>query len=317
MSELVSDRFGVVHEKEHDRRAKRLIVLSIFGPLVGSLYAVIGPPSVKPTWLTAMVFLPLFIGTALGINLGLHRYFTHVSFKTHRWVRFLIATFASFAIQGPIAIWVANHRRHHRFTDRPGDPHSPYLYEDQPFHSRLAGFWHAHLLWLFRPGVSDVRRYAKDILADPITRWQSRYYWLMCVCSLGIPTVIGYWLNGSDEAVRCFLWGGCVRVTVLNEVTRAVNSYCHMFGTKEVEARDESRNIPWSFCLWFGEGLHSYHHKYPSSAVMEPAVFDPVGQVILIAQRAGLVWDVRRTKTESYPAPSAQKSEAENRAGQG
>jgi fatty-acid desaturase len=93
-------------------------------------------------------------------------------------------------------------------------------------------------------------------------------------------------------------------VTTLHEITRAVNSFGHMFGQKERGARDESRNNAWLFWLWLGEGLHGFHHRHPVAAVMEPVRFDPIGQLILVLQRLGIVWDVKRA---SLPAVSSDE----------
>jgi hypothetical protein len=114
------------------------------------------------------------------------------------------------------------------------------------------------------------------------------------VLALGLPAVAGSCLGGVNEAIRCFLWAGCVKVTTLHEITRAVNSFGHMFGRKERGAKDESRNNPWLFWLWLGEGLHGFHHRHPLAALMEPVSFDPIGLLILVLERLGIVWDVRR-----------------------
>jgi stearoyl-CoA desaturase (delta-9 desaturase) len=280
-----SDEFGVIHDARLSRHARLRVAWSIVTPWVGVLCIVAAWPLTAPTVWTAAVFAIFFIATALGIMLGLHRYFTHKSFKTSITVRALIATFASFAMQGPISVWVADHRRHHRFSDQPGDPHSPYWRGKQKITSRVAGFWHAHVLWLFDTGVTDIRRYAPDIADDPIAGWQSRHYWLITVFSLLLPAAVGAIAAGTAEALRCLLWAGCVRVAILHETTWAVNSFGHMLGDKEPGARDESRNNPWSFWLWFGEGLHSFHHTHPSIAVNEPSHLDPIGLLLLALER--------------------------------
>jgi stearoyl-CoA desaturase (Delta-9 desaturase) len=296
------DAFGVIHDRARDRRAQLRIAMSIFIPLMGSMYGLFTWPRWAPTKTTDVVFAIWFVCTAVGINLGLHRCFSHAAFKTSSVARCVIATWASFAMQGPIVVWVADHRRHHRFTDRPGDPHSPYWNGKVPIRSKVAGFWHAHFQWMFRGGITDESRYAADLLSDRVVAWQSRWYGLMCVLSLATPGLLGYALGGPAEAMRCFLWAGCPRVTVLHEITRAVNSYGHMFGAKDPSSRSESRNNAWAFWLWLGEGLHSFHHRHPRAAIMQPTAFDPVGQLVLALERAGLVWDVRRASSPTRGA---------------
>src|SRR5918999_5085220 len=73
------------------------------------------------------VFAILYVATGLGVTVGYHRHFTHRSFKTKRAVRVVLAVLGSAAVEGPVVSWVADHRKHHRFSDQEGDPHSPHV----------------------------------------------------------------------------------------------------------------------------------------------------------------------------------------------
>ena len=85
--------------------------------------------------------LSFYVFAGLGVTIGYHRYFTHQSFETNRFVRGLLAVAGSMAVQGPVITWVADHRRHHAFADKEGDPHSPHLDEGSRREGRRAGAW--------------------------------------------------------------------------------------------------------------------------------------------------------------------------------
>jgi stearoyl-CoA desaturase (delta-9 desaturase) len=286
----------VVVDAGLERRRVSSNAMSIFVPLTGLVIALLGPPTLRPTALTWSVFVVFFLATVLGVMLGLHRYFTHGAFKTVPVFRALLGVLGSWALQGPLLTWVADHRRHHKYADRQGDPHSPYWREEHRFRSRVAGLLHAHFLWMLRPGVTDARHYAPDILNDRTTRWLSQAYPLVAASSLAAPALVGYIAAGFDEAIRCFLWAGCFRVVALQQFTWAVNSFGHMFGAHEETSRDESRDNAWTLVVLGGEGLHNYHHRYPYAAINAPVYFDPLGVLVICLERVGLVWDVRRVR---------------------
>jgi stearoyl-CoA desaturase (delta-9 desaturase) len=103
--------------------------------------------------------------STLGVTIGYHRYFTHGAFKAKRGLRVALAIAGGRAAQGPVIGWVADHRRHHAFSDREGDPHSPWLFGTSPM-ALARGFWHAHMGWLFGRDNTNVDRFAPDLLAD-------------------------------------------------------------------------------------------------------------------------------------------------------
>lgn len=286
-------QLGIITEARPVLENRLLNAVSIFVPLAGSAAAIALWPSLAPTSATGWVFAAFFTAEAIGIGIGLHRYFTHHAFDTGPVVKAVLAVFGSWAMQGPIDRWVADHRRHHRFTDKPSDPHSPYWVDGWPVVTRAGGLWHAHFGWMLTGFVSDKRLYARDILADPIARWCSRHYWWLCAASLLLPALVGQAAGGGSEALRCLLWAGCVRVSLLHQTTWAINSFGHMFGKKVPGAVGEGRDNVLFAILLFGEGLHAYHHRHPSAAVNLPAQLDLNGQILRLMARLGLVWDLK------------------------
>ena len=267
---------------------------SIFLPLIGMVAGLLILSASSPTVVTVTIFLVFFLLNVLGTAIGLHRYFTHRSFETSSFFRLLLGIWGSWAMQGPIDRWVADHRRHHRYSDQPLDVHSPYWNNQQPIVNRFLQFAHAHVLWMFVGLPTDKRHYAKDVLSDSISRGCSQWYWVLCATSLLLPAFVGYTINGSDEALRAFLWAGCFRVALLHQLTWSVNSFGHMFGGKTEKSRDEARNnLPLALLL-FGEGLHSYHHVHQSTAVNQPSYLDLSGQFVNLFEKLHLVWNVKR-----------------------
>jgi len=290
---VASDNTGIVRDRWPVRANQILNGLSIAAPIViGSLTALMMGASALPGSTTYGVFGVFFVLNVIGLGIGLHRYFTHAAFRTSAVLRAFLAVTGSWSMQGPIDRWVADHRRHHRFTDSPGDPHSPYWINQKPESGKIRGLLHAHFLWMFAQDVSDKARYAEDIRKDPISGWCSRQYALLCVTSLFLPGLVGGLIGGWDEAWRCILWAGCARVFILHQLTWSVNSIGHMFGTQRSEVKNQARdNIALAFLL-VGEGLHHYHHQNPRAAVNKPLALDWGGALLLGAEKAGLVWDL-------------------------
>jgi stearoyl-CoA desaturase (delta-9 desaturase) len=173
-----------------------------------------------------LVFAICYAATGLGVTVGFHRLFTHRSFATTRPVRWLLAVLGSAAIEGPVISWVADHRKHHAFSDRPGDPHSPHVDHGVGWRGALKGLLHAHVGWLFlhtQRGARD--RYAPDLLADPTVRFVDRTFVLWVVAGLAAAFGLGVAIGGSVEAgLTGLLWGGAVRMLVLHHMTYSINS---------------------------------------------------------------------------------------------
>jgi stearoyl-CoA desaturase (Delta-9 desaturase) len=244
-------------------------------------------------WYDLVAFLAVYIPTGLGITVGFHRLFTHRSFKTGPITRGVLAALGSAAIEGPVVAWVADHRKHHAFSDEEGDPHSPHV-----DHGGLRGLFHAHVGWLF---VHDQRalktRYAPDLLADPVVSFVNRTFLWWVLAGFAVPFAIGFALGGTLMAgLTSLLWGGLIRMLVLHHVTYSINSLCHVFGRRDFETGDESRNLAWLALPSFGESWHNNHHAFPTSSVhgLKWWQIDTSSMVIRVLERLGLAWDVVR-----------------------
>ena len=270
-----------------------LIVVGPIAALVGEIILLWGR-SVHPRDLVLAGVL--FIATGHGITVGFHRLFTHGSFKANRPLKIVLAVAGSMAIQGSLIGWVANHRRHHMFSDGPGDPHSPYV-KDGVLLGRARGFLHAHMGWLFSADDTVARRFAPDLLRDRDIVMISKLAPVLAVVSLALPFGIGWLLSGRTivGAVTAFIWGGLVRVMVIHHVTWSVNSVCHIFGKQPFVVKDQSRNFAPLAVVSMGESWHNFHHACPSSARHGalPGQLDSSAAVIKLCERAGWATKVR------------------------
>jgi stearoyl-CoA desaturase (Delta-9 desaturase) len=253
-------------------------------------------------WTDVAIFLFAYASTALAITVGFHRHFTHRAFKCRRWVRGTLAIFGSAAIEGNIISWVADHRKHHAYSDEEGDPHSPHVGHGGGWTGALKGLWHAHVGWLFiHTHRGNRERYAPDLLNDPLIRFIDRTFVLWVTLGLLVPFGLGYLIGGSlHTALTGLLWGGLVRMLVVHHVTYSINSLCHFFGRRAFETGDESRNLFWLAPFTFGESWHNNHHAFPTSYRhgLRTWQVDISAWVIWVLERTGLAWDVVRVSPE-------------------
>jgi len=236
-----------------------------------------------------------YVISGLGVTVGFHRHFTHGSFKARRPLRVALGVAGSLALQGSVVAWVADHRRHHAFSDKEGDPHSPWLFGTGPL-AIARGFWHAHMGWLLGRDRSNARRFAPDLLADDDLVAIDRHFVLLTVASLGIPALVGGLLSWSLwGALTALLWGGLVRVGLLHHVTWSINSICHMVGDRPFVSRDRSANVWWLAVLSFGESWHNLHHADPTCARhgVRRGQVDISARVVWIFEKLGWAHEVR------------------------
>jgi stearoyl-CoA desaturase (Delta-9 desaturase) len=253
-------------------------------------------------WRDLVIFAVLYLAFGFGITVGFHRLFTHRSFKTKPWLRFVFAVLGSAAIEGPVISWVADHRKHHRFSDKEGDPHSPHVGRAGGFRGALAGLAHAHIGWLFiHTQRGAKRRYAPDLIADPIVSFVDRTFIAWALLGLATAFALGVAIGHSIKAgLTGLLWGGAVRMLVLHHVTYSINSLCHFLGQRRFATDDESRNVSWLALPSLGEAWHNNHHAFPTSAAhgLRHLELDPSALVIRLLEKAGLAWDVVRISPE-------------------
>jgi stearoyl-CoA desaturase (delta-9 desaturase) len=246
-------------------------------------------------WHDVVIAAVFYWITGLGITVGYHRYFTHGSFKAKTPLRVALAVAGTMAMQGPVLTWVSDHRRHHKYSDKEGDPHSPWRYGNDT-KALAKGLVFAHLLWLFDPNQTSEEKYSPDILADKNIRLVSRLFAPIVGVSLLLPALIGgLWGMSWHGAITAFFWAGLVRITFLHHVTWSINSICHTFGDEDFQVRDKSRNVSWLAIASFGESWHNLHHADPTCArhgVLKGQI-DQSARVIWAFEKLGWAYDVR------------------------
>jgi stearoyl-CoA desaturase (delta-9 desaturase) len=277
-------------------RAERFSVyFFVFVPFLALVLAVPLAWGWGVTWLDISLMATFYLVSVLGVTIGYHRYFTHGAFKAKRQLRAALAIAGSLALQGPVIDWVTDHRRHHAFSDREGDPHSPWLYGTSPL-ALARGFWHSHMGWLFKRDLSNPARFAPDLLADRDIRAIDRLFGLWTTISLSLPAVLGALITWSWwGGVTAFFWAGLVRVSLLHHVTWSVNSICHMIGSRPFASRDRAANF-WPLALLsMGESWHNSHHADPTCARhgVLPGQIDISARLIWVFEKLGWIWQVR------------------------
>jgi stearoyl-CoA desaturase (delta-9 desaturase) len=265
------------------------------------------------SWTDVALFAGFYVVTVLGITVGYHRHFTHGSFKARRGLRLALVVVGSMAVQGPVVQWVADHRRHHAFSDRDGDPHSPWRYGTDT-RALLKGMFHAHLGWLFDRRQTNPERYAPDLLKDVALRRTSRLFVVWAFFSFALPALIGGLVTSSwTGAWTAFFWAGLVRVALSHHVTWSINSICHTVGNRPFAARDRSTNFWPLAILSMGESWHNLHHADPTCArhgVLRGQV-DVSARVIWLFEKLGwasqVKWPdpVRLAAKRRAPEPAA------------
>jgi stearoyl-CoA desaturase (Delta-9 desaturase) len=249
-------------------------------------------------WRDLLVLALCYVLIGTGVTVGFHRLLTHRSFKTGRLLRAALAALGSAAAEGPVIDWVATHRKHHQFSDLEGDPHSPHVGRGSGWSGALRGLVHAHIGWVFSDmEVADERRYAKDLLTDPLIRFVDRTFLLWVLAGLALPFALGVALTGSVAGgLTALLWGGAARIFLLHHATFSINSLCHFFGRRDYRTGDESRNLAWLAIPTWGEAWHNNHHAFPTSYRhgLRRWQIDPSAAVIRMLELSGLAWDVVR-----------------------
>jgi stearoyl-CoA desaturase (delta-9 desaturase) len=247
------------------------------------------------SWTDIALAISFYFVTGLGITVGFHRYFTHSSFKANRPLKIALAIAGSMAIEGPVIRWVADHRRHHAYSDKDGDPHSPWRYgETVP--ALLKGLGFAHVGWMFDLEHTNRGRFTPDLMRDRDLAWVDRLFPVWVTVSLLGPALLGGLITMSWlGAVTAFFWASLVRICFLHHVTWSINSICHAIGERPFAARDKSANF-WPLAIFsFGESWHNMHHADPTSArhgVLRGQL-DISARLIWIFQSFGWVHDAR------------------------
>jgi stearoyl-CoA desaturase (delta-9 desaturase) len=258
------------------------------------------------SWTDAAIGLVFYLVAGTGITVGYHRYFTHGSFKAKRWLRVTLAVAGSFAIEGNVIQWVADHRRHHAYSDVEGDPHSPWRFGESVW-GLTKGLFFAHVGWLFFRELGNRKRFAPDLLADKdISRVDRLFPWLVII-SMVTPAIAGGLLTWSWQgALTAFFWASLVRIALLHHVTWSINSICHVYGQRPFATRTDDRAANfWPLAIIsFGESWHNSHHADPTCARhgVLPGQLDPSARLIWLLEKAGWAYDVRWPVPQRFEA---------------
>ena len=245
------------------------------------------------TGVALLVGLYCFTG-CIGITFGYHRMLTHRGFKLHAIPRFFVHLAGTLALQGPPLYWALAHRVHHARSDKDGDPHSP-----------LHGTWWSHVLWLVCKRDSNtlsllVKKYIPDLCRDSIgTMFQNTYIWWNILLAVALFSFGGWsWL----------LWGLCLRVVLVWHMTWLINSATHIWGYRNYETTDQSRNLWWVSMFTFGEGWHNNHHAQPGAAYHGHRWWeiDATGWMVTACKLTGLATKVCLPKIHRIPKANTQ-----------
>jgi len=249
-----------------------------------------------------------FYVSTITVGIGLHRLWSHNTYKTHPWFERILMWFAAGTLQGPILAWASDHAYHHTFTDKEQDPHSPLAYK-----SKMKGFLWAHIGWmLFAPKIKKIDRGTLVRLGKKkYLVWQMKHYWSLAIFMNVVPPIILGWLfiGGWQGVFGGFLSIGIGR-SVQQQVTFCVNSLCHFVGRRRY-VNGTARDIGWFFFALLGENWHNFHHAFPNDYRNGHKWYhaDVHKWIIAFMEKIGLAWDLKRTPAARIQAKVQQTKE--------
>jgi len=283
---------------------KTLMAVFIVVPLLALVAAVPFAWGWGLGWSDIAIMFVFYAISGMGVTVGYHRHFTHGSFRAKRPLRIAMALAGSLSIEMSVIDWVAVHRRHHKYSDQEGDPHSPWRFGGD-WRALTKGLVWAHMGWLFDSGRTSPDKFCPDLVADKDMRRISRLFPLMVAVSLLLPGAIGGLVTMSWwGALTAFFWGSLVRISLLHHVTWSINSICHVMGEEVFDSRDKARNVWWLAIPSFGESWHNLHHADPTCArhgVLKGQI-DITARTIWLFEKFGWVWNVRWPNAERLAA---------------
>jgi stearoyl-CoA desaturase (delta-9 desaturase) len=278
------------------RSARIANVMAVTLPLLGVVFAAAFAWGSFLHVRDLVIFAVMYAFSAFGVTVGFHRLLTHRAFETSPFLRYAFAIAGSYAVEGGVLDWVADHRKHHAFADEEGDPHSPHVGQSSGLIGVITGLYHAHIGWLFETqGQAEKRRYCPDLASDKGMRLINKRFPLIVLATLAIPFVAGWIWGGSlDAGAEALLWAGLVRIFIVHHITWSINSICHFFGRRRFETDDLSTNVFWLALPSLGEAWHHNHHAFPRSARhgLRWYELDPSWWLIRLMAKLGLVWNV-------------------------
>jgi stearoyl-CoA desaturase (delta-9 desaturase) len=243
------------------------------------LAALVGIAALGWSWTGMALAITLYVPRMFFATAAYHRYFSHRSFRTSRVFQFLLALGAVSTGERGVLWWASHHRRHHRYSDRPGDLHSP-----------REGFWWSHMGWMLsgRQATTDLEN-VKDLAKYPELRLLERFHYVPVIVA-GLVT----WALGGTFGL---VWGGFASQVLFWHGTFTINSLSHLFGSRRYATRDDSRNNWLLAILTMGEGWHNNHHHRPGRARQGVRWWelDVTYYVLRALAAVGLIWDLRGT----------------------
>lgn len=279
-------------------------------PAIAAIAWIITQPTGFVEWSAFALF---YVMNILSMSIGYHRFFTHKAFETSKPMRYAIAILAQLGVYGCLRRWIAEHRRHHAHSDRPGDIHSPHYDDYGRELSGRKGWKYAHLGWVFINNMTDESIYGKGVSEDKAVMFVDKYRLLIFFASvIGLPALWALAFGGGTQLIiGTILIAGFLRCTAALHAIASVNSFGHLYGSQRFETSDKSRNNWIVALLTLGEGWHNNHHAHPRSANTGLAWYeiDMTSWIIWAMEKVGLVWNVRWAKLENgktVPAKAAK-----------
>lgn len=261
----------------HDRQPLSWpTILFIAGTTIGAALWPVYAYAYGVSWQEVVLAVAYFVAAGMSITVGYHRMFAHRSFDCRPWMKVVFLLFGGAAWQGSALEWAADHVRHHGYTDTPRDPYSV-----------KEGVWHAHIGWLFRRQPD--RPVPEFLSADPLLRWQDRYYIPLAVLvSFGVPYLLAGWGG--------LLLAGVVRIVIGHHVTWLINSWAHIGGNRPYDPNVTAADNWFLAFFTFGEGFHNFHHTFPQDYRngVERWDFDPSKWLIRGLAWLGVTYDLKR-----------------------
>lgn len=257
-------------------------------------------------WFEAGLLISGYYISNITVGIGLHRLWSHDSYKINKYVEFILVLFSAGTLQGPTLSWASNHFKHHTYTDEEQDPHSSLKYKN-----RIKAFWWSHMGWMLE-GEGSYKSIDKVTLVklgrNKILKWQLRYYWQIATfMNVVLPAVVGFVFGQTALAAYAgFLFIGIGRA-IQQQITFFVNSLCHFTGSKKYY-QGTAGDIWWLALLLLGENWHNFHHAFPSDYRNGAKWyhFDVHKWIIYLMSLCGLAWDLKRTAKIRVDAKKSQ-----------
>jgi stearoyl-CoA desaturase (delta-9 desaturase) len=288
ISTLVSSRVrpAVLHRRAA-RQGSFLVRCLKVSPFIGLHLACIAVLFTGFTWGAVLLCAVNYFVRMFGITAVYHRYFAHKSYRTSRVFQFMLAWLGCSSVQKGPLWWASHHRRHHRYSDTPDDPHSPLM----------TSFWWSHIGWILSEDHEETPyNDIQDWSQYPELRWLDRWHVVPGIVLAVGCFLLGYFIGGWAGAWCYFVWGFLISTVILYHATFSINSLSHLFGRRRYATDDDSRNNLLLALITLGEGWHNNHHHYQSSA--NQGFFwweiDISFSLLRVLSWFGLVWDLRR-----------------------